>query len=128
MEYNKLPSSQELMELPVEKLTDYLSSICMIGIPVKVETVEEMKEASQLLSRAGSLYSFMTNAALIANVQKRQLKKDKEKKEEFDDALVRETIFNSYAEQLKICYNTISRMITIKQQINQELRMLGDAV
>ena len=59
--------------------------------------------------------------AITAKVKKRHIKRNDGSKRDAEDALSREEIFNTYAEIMKTAYNAISRMITIKQQINEEL-------
>ena len=39
-----------------------------------------------------------------------------------EDALTREEIFTNYAEIMKAAYQAASRMITVKQEINEELK------
>ena len=120
-------TASELLAMKAENLIPYMTQICVIKLPEKIETIEEMQYASGLLSKTSALYSFVSNLALISNIQKRNFKKEK-KKAEYEEEIARETVFNSFAEQLKMTYNTVSRMFSIKQQISQELKMLGETV
>lgn len=121
-------TSKDLFQMEPEQLIRYLNQLCKVEIPKTVETVEDMQEAANILARLGPLYAFLSNMEMTANVQKRMLKKNKEQKEQYEEAITREYIFGSYGEQVKMLYQTVSRLLTIKSQINQELKMLGDTI
>ncbi len=122
-----LKTSAELLEMKAEELVPYMMQICTISLPEKIDSIEEMQYASGLLSKASALYSFASNLALTSNIRKRNFKKEK-KKDEYEEEIAREMVFNSFSEQLKMSYNTVSRMFSIKQQISQELKMLGETI
>lgn len=122
-----LKTSTELLDMKAEELVPYMAQICAIYLPEKIDSIEEMKYASGLLSKTSSLYSFTSNLALTSNIRKRNFKKEK-KKTEYEEEIAREMVFNSFSEQLKMNYNTVSRMFSIKQQISQELKMLGETI
>lgn len=90
-------------------------------MPPCVDSIEDMERAGRLLGQCASNYSYLLNMAMAAKIRKRHIKRIGENKQETEDALSREEIFNTYAEIMKTAYNAISRMITIKQQINEEL-------
>ena len=60
--------------------------------------------------------------AQIARMRKRALKRSGADKFTVEDALTREEIFTNYAEIMKAAYQAASRMITVKQEINEELK------
>ena len=110
--------------MPVDDLIIYLNKLCTFDIPKRVETIEDMQQASNILGRIGPIYAWLINMEMRANINKRRLKKDN--KEDYEKALIQEAVFSAFGKQVNIIYNTVSRMVTIKQQINQELRMLGN--
>lgn len=119
-------TKREILELPMEELLVYLNQIIKFEPLPQVETIEDLQKASRILGKLGPLYSWLTNMELMTNIQKKRYKK--EDKEKYEEWMIKESVFNSYAKQVNIMYNTISRMVTIKQQINQELRMLGNNI
>lgn len=119
-------TKKEILELPMEELLVYLNQIIKFEPLPQVETIEDLQKASRILGKLGPLYSWLTNMELMTNIQKKRYKK--EDKEKYEEWMIKESVFNSYAKQVNIMYNTISRMVTIKQQINQELRMLGNNI
>ena len=116
-------SNRELLSMKPDALIQYMERQYALNLPKTLETVEEMKEANRLLSMCTSNYAYLANLAMIAKLEKRKLKREKASKEEIEDALSREEIIQKYTDINKLYYQTISRMITVKQQINQEMRM-----
>ena len=92
-------------------------------LPVQVESVEDLQNAQKLLSKLASQYSFLIAVAVEIKGIKRRMKRDKEPKEKIDDMMEREEILTAYCESVKMNYNAVSRMITIRQQIYDEYKM-----
>lgn len=113
---------EDLFSMTPGELIEYLADLCEVDLPIAVDNVDDMQKASNVLGQLGPLYSFLINMELRANIKKRAMKKDN--KQEYDIALVQEKIFQTYAEQVKMLYNSTSRMLSAHQQINEELRML----
>ena len=61
---------------------------------------------------------------MFAKLKVREAKKDKENKENIDKAVDRKEIINSYADVIKCQYNAVSRMVTVKKQIDEEMKMI----
>lgn len=114
-------SIEEIFSMPPEDLIQIVAEYFQVEIPPYVDTIEDMEQAGRLLGQCASNYSYLLNMAMTAKIRKRHIKRDGESKQSAEDALSREEIFNTYAEIMKTAYNAISRMITIKQQINEEL-------
>ena len=119
-------TQKEILALPMEELLVYLNQLIKFDPLPQVETIEDLQRASRILGKLGPLYSWLTNMELMTNIQKKKYKK--EDKEKYEEWMLKESVFNSYAKQVNIMYNTISRMVTIKQQVNQELRMLNNNI
>lgn len=116
-------SMPEIFSMNPEELLYRLQAQVPNRIPISVDTVEEMTEAGRLLGEYASWYSYLTSMSIAAKLRKRALKQEKADKKEIEDALSREEIFASYADMAKASYNAVSRMFTVKQQINDELKM-----
>lgn len=116
-------SVPEIFTMEPEILRAAVATQFPVFIPMSIESVEDMAEAGHLLGRYASWYSYLTGMALAAKLRKRALKQEKADKKAVEDALSREEIFTSYADIVKSAYSAISRMFTIKQEINNELKM-----
>lgn len=114
---------RNMVEMDVRELNSYIEEYYIVKVPSEIDTPKGMKEASEALVRANAYNSYFTNKAMDMKILKRKLKREKAPAELIEDALTREEIFTKTAELAKFAYNTVSRLITIKQEMNYELRM-----
>lgn len=113
-----------LLQMEPSDLLEYLTREFSINIPVNIDTVEDLNYAGTLLGKCASNYSFLITQAMMAKLIKRNLKMEKADKAEVDRALSREEILTMFADITKTSYNAISRMITVRSQASEELKML----
>ena len=113
-----------MLEMDPLDLIGYLQSHYKITIPAAINTTKELEESGKLLSKFSSCYSFFSQLALHAKIIKRKVKAEKAEKNIINDAMSREEIFSTYADLMKQAYSATSRMVTIKMEVNNELKML----
>lgn len=112
-----------IAETDPEELLKSMKENFTTKLPVQVESVEDLQNAQKLLSKLASQYSFLTAVAVEVKGIKRRIKRDKAAKEKVDDMMEREEILTAYCDSVKMNYNAVSRMITIRQQIYDEYKM-----
>ena len=115
-------SMEELLSMPPEDLMAAASNRFKLDLPPSIDTVDNLNKLAKLMSKSISEYSYLINMAQIARMRKRALKRSGADKFTVEDALTREEIFTNYAEIMKAAYQAASRMITVKQEINEELK------
>ena len=115
-------SMEELLSMPPEELMAAASNRIKLDLPPSIDTVDNLNKLAKLMSKSISEYSYLINMAQIARMRKRALKRSGADKFTVEDALTREEIFTNYAEIMKAAYQAASRMITVKQEINEELK------
>lgn len=115
-------SMEELLSMPPEELMAAASKRFKLDLPPSIDTVDNLNKLAKLMSKSISEYSYLINMAQIARMRKRALKRSGADKFTVEDALTREEIFTNYAEIMKAAYQAASRMITVKQEINEELK------
>ena len=115
-------SMEELLSMPPEELMAAASNRFKLELPPSIDTVDNLNKLAKLMSKSISEYSYLINMAQIARMRKRALKRSGADKFTVEDALTREEIFTNYAEIMKAAYQAASRMITVKQEINEELK------
>ena len=115
-------SMEELLSMPPEELMAAASNRFKLDLPPSIDTVDNLNKLAKLMSKSISEYSYLINMAQIARMRKRALKRSGADKFTVEDALTREEIFTNYAEIMKDAYQAASRMITVKQEINEELK------
>ena len=115
-------SMEELLSMPPEELMAAASNRFKLDLPPSIDTVDNLNKLAKLMSKSISEYSYLINMAQIARMRKRALKRSGADKFTVEDALTREEIFTNYAEIMKAAYQAASRMITVKQEINEGLK------
>ena len=115
-------SMEELLSMPPEELMAAASNRFKLDLPPSIDTVDNLNKLAKLMSKSISEYSYLINMAQIARMRKRALKRSGADKFAVEDALTREEIFTNYAEIMKAAYQAASRMITVKQEINEALK------
>lgn len=124
MNENKQISANDLLSMEPMSLAEYLQNHFALMVPFSLTTPEDLRRASEILSSAANSYSFLSNMRIMARVQKRALKRKKESAEKVEDMLAREELFENQAAVVRQVYEATSRMVTVKQQIDQEMKML----
>lgn len=118
MDYNTLLNMTPI-DLAIWLEKEYASTL-----PSNIDSMEEMKKVNTQLSKLANSYSFVMQLLTYTKIQVRQEKrKGKENKENYEDMIDRRDTLQNTADILKMQYQTLSRMITVKKEINDELRM-----
>ncbi len=124
-------NSVELYALDLDKVVSYIANYITIPIPEQILTHEDMINAGKLLSTLTAKWSYLEELSMYgkvmvrrANREKKELK-TKESTMSYEDMVDRAYIVQTGADILKQKYNTVSRMISTKQEINNEIKMGG---
>ena len=120
-------SGNDLIAMSPIDMIKYLTTTFDLTTPSSIETIEDMEEAAALLSRFTADYTYLTQLTLLANIKKQEARRSGVTARELDDAFMREQILDKFADLAKTAYQTTSRLLTIKQQINLELRLTDGA-
>ena len=105
-----------------EELLDVLFDNFIYEVPKEIVTADELKEVSEMLSSTYSQYSFLMQLLSYAKIKKRVASRNKNKILK-DDLIDKEDVISNVVSAVKLRYNTLSRMITAKQEYNKELNM-----
>ena len=119
-------NTETLFMLSPMDLTEILWSEYNFIIPFNEETISinDMFVVQEIITKTGNAFSYLAYLNSIAKIKVRQAKRSKEmKKEDVEDAIDRKDSISNIAEAVKMQYSAISRLITVKQQINEELKM-----
>lgn len=121
---NNTAQFENILSLDPEDLLQWLNSTFLEDIPIAINNTEDLKKAGVLLGKLTNIYSYLVSLSMFAKLKVREAKKDKENKENIDKAIDRKEIINSYADIIKCQYNAVSRMVTVKKQIDEEMKMI----
>ena len=145
----KTKTIQELLKMNPTELIDWLNQEFELEVPSKLETIEELKNASKLLSKTTNTYSYLMNVSSYAKISVREKKRESDKlskeskankdatladelakkaaeaKLEYENMVDRKEAIDNAADIANKQYNAISRRIAVKREINTELQMLN---
>lgn len=120
--------NDNVLSFEPSELLLWLRENCSHEIPEKINTAQDLIEAGELISKLTSTYSYIMSLFLYAKIAVRDAKKNKLSKEEINDCIDRRDILDSFANTVKLQYTAVSRMITVKKQVDDELKMLNDVI
>lgn len=121
---DELKSYQDLLSMEPNELEDWLLKNFSKTIPLQLETVEDMQAAGIILGELVNSYSYLMAMSVYAKTAVRNEKrKGKENKENTDDMIDRQNAINTTCDIIKMQYTGLSRLVTIKKEINNELHM-----
>ncbi len=121
MEY--LKTYQEVLTMDPDELQTWLDGF-NVTLPTEIETIEDMQDAARKISVLGSNFAYVNSLSVYAkNAVRREKRKGKENKEVYEDMIDRENAIHSAADNIKMLYNCLSRLITVKQEMNKEINI-----
>ena len=119
MSYEKIVNSD-----PFELNTWLLQSF-QCNVPISIDSIEALIKANEMLGGLTNQYSYLMSILSFLKIEVKMEKRKCKNSETTEDMMLRRDCFQDTVDIVKQQYNAISRMITVKQEINQELKMTG---
>jgi len=96
-------------------------------LPESIRSTDDMWNAQKLLGRLASQYAFLMEATVCVKEEKRRMKRDKENADrlQIDQMMEREDILDQFCNIVKTQYAAVSRMVSIRQSVYDELKLLN---
>lgn len=116
-------TAAEMLQMEPQELLNYITATCVVTIPISIENPDEERVAADSLAKASAYYSFLSPLRMQARILKRTLKQQGADKYTVEAMLTREEIFDMQMQVMQQTYNTISRLFTVKAQLNKEFEM-----
>lgn len=113
---------REYLELAPERLLEELEKDFVYDVPFGVESPDDLSLVATYLSTTTNQYSFLMQLSALATVQKRLCARDGDKQRK-EDVIDKIYVIDKIVSAVKLRYDTLSRMVTIKQEIDRELNM-----
>lgn len=110
-----------ILNLDALELSNWLDSEFGVQTPTEIISVEDMNEASKLLLKLSSYYSYLCSLLARAEIATRNAKRNSSKNE-YEDMVDRKKAISLAVDRVKQQYSAISRAVTIHIENNQELR------
>jgi len=116
---------EELFKLEPVDLTNLLYKEFSFNIAFNEATISihDLPYIQELIMKMGNSFPYLAYLSSLAKINVRQAKREKLKKEEIEDAIDRKEAISNITESVDKQYTALSRIITVKQQINEELKM-----
>lgn len=122
---------EELLEMEPDKLLLFLAEQFYETLPESICTIEDMENASKMMLRLSSSFSFLTQLLAMAKIKTRIAKREQGLSEDgkikYEDMVDRKEVIINIVEGIKNQYAAISRAVTIHIENNQELKMNSSA-
>ena len=114
----------DLYSISVDNLIKWLDKRFYYSIPKGLESIDDMKVAGRLLGQLSNDYSYL---AILLSYAKAFVRAEKRKGKDFklsyEDMIDKRDIIDEMTSVVKMQYQAISRMITVKHDIQEELNM-----
>ena len=114
----------DLYSISVDNLIKWLDKRFYYSIPKGLESIDDMKVAGRLLGQLSNDYSYL---AILLSYAKAFVRTEKRKGKDFklsyEDMIDKRDIIDEMTSVVKMQYQAISRMITVKHDIQEELNM-----
>lgn len=115
------PTPNSLFTMSNSQLLDGLRKSVLVDIPRGVKSEGDLQKIEYLLGKLANDYSYVITMTGYARNYVRQLKRQgKEYQVEYEDMMDKRDTLESIASAIKIQYQAVSRMLTVKIQIGEE--------
>lgn len=108
------------------KLVGWLYETYFEPLPLPQSSVE-FAQYNSLLGKLGNSYAFLSCTYAAASVMVRNAKRNKLSKDQIDEMVSRRDVIEAFMDALKMQYNAFSRMVSVQQNANEEMRMLSES-
>ena len=136
-----IPSNLKyVLESEPEKIAEWLEDKFTYEVPAKIETMEDMEHVSELMSAIMNSYSYISNLTVRitifcnslkaecgikpdANASREEKEKYRKAKAEYEKMSLKRRILEQRQDILNKEYHCLSRKVTIKSNVDNELHM-----
>lgn len=105
-----------------EELNSILLKTFVKPIPISIENIEDMNTAGRLMASLTNDYSYLSGVLSSLKISAK-IAKSQGSKVEYNEMVMRRDCVDIIVDIVKQQYSALSRLITIKQEINNELKM-----
>lgn len=102
-------------------IANHLVKDCLTTLPASIESVDDMRNAENLLSTLTNKYSYLLSMLMVLKIRVRESKSID--KNTYAEYVSKRDLVSDSVDMIKQQYNAISRMISTRQQILKEIDM-----
>jgi len=115
--------NEMLKSMDPEKLSELLLKEYLHPMPADIETIEDMTSASMQMATIVGYLQYLQPQYTLLKIYAQNLKAGGDK-DEYRLMMQRRDVLECVCDLLKTQRDTISRMLTIKQEINREMKLV----
>lgn len=120
------PTYQQLITMDITELNDWLFRAFPCEVPTCIDSLDEFVRAGNLLGELTNKYTYLASILSFLRIEVKNEKRKNSKSKEAEEMLIRRDSVQLVFDVVKQQYSAVSRIITVKQEINNELKMLGN--
>lgn len=122
MTYKEFIETKSSMEF-----ADWISDNMVMKIPESIESTDDLRLVSELLGNTANKISYLSNLLSYAKVIQREAKRKggTASKLEVEDLTDKKEVLSNALEAMILQHKALSRMITVRQEIMNELKLSG---
>lgn len=113
---------KEIEIMPIENYLQWMANGFYIPVPEQINTIEDADNAASLLSKFSNNYLYLIELYSYFKILSRKAKRDKDM-DKYEEYVDKRDIAEYMAKGVKLQYQAVSRMITIRQGNLDELSM-----
>lgn len=120
----KLLNYEDVLVMKPSELSKWVINqfVAPLEIPEKLETIEHLKDAAETLAKINNGRNYIDSLLIYISPKVREFKRNASK-EEYQDMIDRRNILQEVTNLLNKNYEALSRLVTIKKMIDQEMYM-----
>ena len=116
----------DILQMKPRELINWLEQEFIIQLPANLDTIENLQLAQEMFSKFGNQYAYLTMLFNYAKISLREMKRNKDlPKNEIDDMIDKKDAIEKTMSAVDKLKGDLSRMLTVKQEINKELGLDG---
>ncbi len=113
---------KEIEIMPIESYIQWMANGFHIPVPEQIKSIEDANKAATLLSKYSNNYLYLVELYNNFKVLSRKARRDKDM-DKYEEYVDKRDIAEYMAKGVKLQYQAVSRMITIRQGNLDELSM-----
>lgn len=116
----------DVLAMKPKELVAWLEDEFILKLPKNLDSVENLIAAQEMFSKFGNQYAYLTMLFNYAKITLREMKREKlYPKEDIDDMVDKKDAIEKTMSAVDKLKGDLSRMLTVKQEINKELGLDG---
>lgn len=117
-------TNRELFIMSNEAMLDALASSILVEIPTGIDNDDDLTKIEFLLGKLANDYVYLISLCGYARNYVRQIKRQgKDYSKEYEDMMDKRDSLESIASAVKIQYQAVSRLLTVRMAISEEKQM-----